>query len=186
MKLTLAGAAMAGLFASLTQGLLVVNESALDQVLFWLAGSVQGRKLESLHTILPYVIPALILSMIMAQKINVLTMGEAVAKGLGQRTGFVKLLAALIIIVLGGGAVAVAGPISFIGIVIPHFARFLVGHDHRWIIPYSAVLGGALLVIADILARFIIMPEEVPVGVMTALIGTPVFVYIARRGFGQK
>jgi iron complex transport system permease protein len=186
MKLTLAGAAMAGLFASLTQGLLVVNESALDQVLFWLAGSVQGRKLESLQTILPYVIPALIISMIMAQKINVLTMGEAVAKGLGQRTGFVKLLAALIIIVLGGGAVAVAGPISFIGIVIPHFARFLVGHDHRWIIPYSAVLGGALLVIADILARFIIMPEEVPVGVMTALIGTPVFVYIARRGFGQK
>jgi iron complex transport system permease protein len=186
MKLTLAGAAMAGLFSSLTQGLLVVNESALDQVLFWLAGSVQGRKLDSLVTLLPYLIPALILSMIFAQKINVLTMGEDVAKGLGQRTGFVKLLAAFIIIILGGGAVAVAGPISFIGIVIPHFARFLVGNDHRWIIPYCAVLGGALLEFADILARYIIMPEEVPVGVMTALIGTPVFVYIARRGFGKK
>ncbi|OAS87652.1 MULTISPECIES: FecCD family ABC transporter permease [Metabacillus] len=186
MKLTLAGAAMAALFSSLTQGLLVVNESALDQVLFWLAGSVQGRKMESLLSVLPYVAPAIILSMILSQKINVLTMGEDVAKGLGQRTGFVKLTAALIVIVLGGGSVAVAGPIAFIGIVIPHFARFLVGNDYRWIIPYCAVLGGALLVFADILARFIVMPEEVPVGVMTALIGTPFFVYIARRGFGQK
>jgi iron complex transport system permease protein len=186
MKLTLAGAAMAALFSSLTQGLLVVNESALDQVLFWLAGSVQGRKMESLYTVLPYVVPAIILSMILSQKINVLTMGEDVAKGLGQRTGFVKLMAALIVIILGGGSVAVAGPIAFIGIVIPHFARFLVGNDYRWIIPYCAILGGALLVFADILARFVIMPEEVPVGVMTAFIGTPFFVYIARRGFGKS
>jgi iron complex transport system permease protein len=186
MKLTLAGAAMAGLFASLTQGLLVVNEAALDQVLFWLAGSIQGRKMESLFTVLPYVGTAIVLSMVLSQKINVLTMGEDVAKGLGQRTGVVKLIAALIVIILGGGSVAVAGPIAFIGIVIPHFARFLVGNDHRWIIPYCAILGGALLVFADILARFIIMPEEVPVGVMTAFIGTPFFVYIARRGFGRS
>ncbi|MGM7723998.1 iron ABC transporter permease [uncultured Metabacillus sp.] len=186
MKLTLAGAAMAALFSSLTQGLLVVNESALDQVLFWLAGSIQGRKMESLTTVLPYVGAAIILSMFLTKKINILTMGEDVAKGLGQRTGTVKLLAALIVIVLGGGSVAVAGPIAFIGIVIPHFTRFLVGHDYRWILPYCAVLGGSLLVLADILARYIIMPEEVPVGVMTAFIGTPFFVYIARRGFGQK
>jgi iron complex transport system permease protein len=185
MKLTLAGAAMAALFSSLTQGLLVVNEAALDQVLFWLAGSVQGRKMESLFTVLPYVVPAIVISMIMSQKINILTMGEDVAKGLGLRTGFVKLSAALIVIVLGGGSVAVAGPIAFIGIVIPHFARFLVGNDYRWIIPYCAILGGALLVFADILARYVIMPEEVPVGVMTAFIGTPFFIYIARRGFGQ-
>jgi iron complex transport system permease protein len=186
MKLTLAGAAMAALFTSLTQGLLVVNEAAFDQVLFWLAGSIQGRKMEGLLAVLPYVAPAIVISMILSQKINVLTMGEDVAKGLGQRTGFVKIIAALLVIVLGGGAVAVAGPIAFIGIVIPHFARFLVGNDYRWVIPYCAVLGGGLLVFADILARFIIIPEEVPVGVMTALIGTPFFVYIARRGFGQS
>lgn len=186
MKLTLAGAAMAALFSSLTQGLLVVNESALDQVLFWLAGSVQGRKMESLLTVLPYVGTAIVLSMLLSQKINVLTMGEDVARGLGQRTGLVKLIAALIVIVLGGSSVAVAGPIAFIGIVIPHFVRFLVGNDYRWIIPYCAILGGAFLVFADILARFIIMPEEVPVGVMTAFIGTPFFVYIARRGFGRS
>ncbi|MGM0875423.1 MAG: FecCD family ABC transporter permease [Bacillota bacterium] len=186
MKLTLAGAAMAALFSSLTQGLLVVNEAALDQVLFWLAGSIQGRKIDGLYTVLPYVVPAIVLSMILSQKINVLTMGEDVAKGLGQRTGFVKICAALIVIVLGGGSVAVAGPIAFIGIVIPHFARFLVGNDYRWIIPYCVILGGSFLVLADILARYIIMPEEVPVGVMTAFIGTPFFIYIARRGFDQK
>ncbi|PGT85346.1 iron ABC transporter permease [Bacillus sp. AFS040349] len=185
MKLTLAGAAMAALFSSLTQGLLVVNEAALDQVLFWLAGSIQGRKLEGLYMVLPYVLPAIILSMILSQKINVLTMGEDVAKGLGQRTGVVKLTGALLVIVLGGGAVAVAGPIAFIGIVIPHFARFLVGNDYRWILPFSTFLGGSLLVFADILARYIVMPEEVPVGVMTAFIGTPFFIYIARRGFGK-
>ncbi|WP_226669380.1 FecCD family ABC transporter permease [Metabacillus litoralis] len=185
MKLTLAGAAMAALFSSLTQGLLVVNEAALDQVLFWLAGSIQGRKMESLYTVLPYILPAIILSMVLSQKINVLTMGEDVAKGLGQRTGVLKLTGAFIVIILGGGAVAVAGPIAFIGIVIPHFARFLVGNDYRWILPYCIVLGGSLLVFADILARLVVMPEEVPVGVMTAFIGTPFFVYIARRGFGK-
>ncbi|MCV9886807.1 FecCD family ABC transporter permease [Metabacillus halosaccharovorans] len=186
MKLTLAGAAMAALFSSLTQGLLVVNEAALDQVLFWLAGSIQGRKLESLFTVLPYILPAIIISLILSQKINVLTMGEDVAKGLGQRTGFVKLTGALLVIILGGGAVAVSGPIAFIGIVIPHFARFIVGNDYRWIFPYCVVLGGSLLVFADILARYIVMPEEIPVGVMTAIIGTPFFIYIARRGFNQS
>lgn len=186
MKLTLAGAAMAALFSSLTQGLLVVNEAALDLVLFWLAGSVQGRSLESLTSVLPYILPAIALSMIISPKINVLTMGENIAKGLGQRTVIVKLLAALIVIILGGGSVAVAGPIAFIGIVIPHVARFLVGNDYRWIIPYCIVLGGSLLIFADILARYIIMPEEVPVGVMTAMIGTPFFVYIARKGFSRS
>lgn len=186
MKLTMAGAAMAALFSSLTQGLLVVNEASLDSVLFWLAGSVQGRSMESLLVVLPYVVPAIIVSMILAQKINVLLMGEDVAKGLGQRTAIVKLIGASIVILLGGGAVAVAGPIAFIGIVIPHVTRFLVGNDYRWIIPYCLVLGGSLLILADILARYIVMPEEVPVGVMTAIIGTPFFVYIARKGFGRS
>ncbi len=186
MKLTLAGAAMAALFSSLTQGLLVVNEAALDQVLFWLAGSIQGRNLESLNTVLPYILPAIMISLVLSRKINVLTMGEDVAKGLGQRTGFVKLTGALLVILLGGGAVAAAGPIAFIGIVIPHFSRFIVGNDYRWIFPYCIVLGGSLLIFADTLARYVVMPEEVPVGVMTAFIGTPFFIYIARRGFNKS
>ncbi|WP_307440027.1 iron ABC transporter permease [Bacillus sp. V2I10] len=186
VKLTLAGAAMAALFSSLTQGLLAVNEAALEQVLFWLAGSVQGRKMEMLYAVLPYVTVGLIGSLLLAPKINVLTMGEDIAKGLGQRTGSVKILAALMIILLAGSAVSIAGPIGFIGIVVPHFARYLVGTDHRWILPYSAVLGGILLLSGDIGARYIIMPNEVPVGVMTAFIGTPFFIYLARRGFQKS
>ncbi|KZZ83233.1 MULTISPECIES: iron ABC transporter permease [Bacillaceae] len=185
VKLTLAGAAMAALFSSLTQGLLVVNEAALDQVLFWLAGSIQGRKLESLIAVLPYVTAAFIICGFLAPKINVLTMGEDVAKGLGQKTGTVKIFAAIAVIFLAGGAVSISGPISFVGIVIPHLARYFVGNDHRWILPYSAVLGGILLTVSDIAARYVVMPEEVPVGVMTALIGTPFFIYIARKGFDR-
>ncbi|MFK3812072.1 FecCD family ABC transporter permease [Bacillus halotolerans] len=182
IKLTLAGAAMAAMFSSLTQGMLSVNELELAQVLFWLTGSVQGRSLDLLMTMLPYAAAALLISCFLGRKINLLVMGEDVAKGLGQKTGLLKFAMALCIVLLAGSAVAIAGPISFIGIIIPHFARFIIGNDYRWVLPFSAVLGAILLVAADIGARYIIMPQEVPVGVMTAIIGMPVFVYIARRG----
>ena len=182
MRLTLAGAAIAALFSSLTQGLLVMDESALDQALFWLAGSVQGRKLEILLSVLPYLAAATIVAFLVAQKINILTMGEDVAKGLGQHTGAVKLIVAISFVLLAGGSVAVAGPVGFIGIIVPHIVRSLVGNDYRWVLPYCSVIGGILLLVADIGARYVIMPEEVPVGVMTAFIGTPFFIYIARKG----
>ncbi|WP_409305991.1 FecCD family ABC transporter permease [Peribacillus sp. SCS-155] len=183
MKLTLAGAAIAAFFSSLTQGLLVLNETALEQVLFWLAGSVQGRKLETLTAVIPYLAAGWLVSVILAAKLNLLAMGDDVAQSLGVKVGKIKVLAALCVIFLSGGAVAVAGPVGFIGIVIPHITRAMVGSDHRWVIPYSGVLGAILLVAADILSRFIIMPQEVPVGVMTAIIGTPFFIFIARKGF---
>ncbi len=185
MKLTLAGAAMSAMFASMTQGFLVLNETALEQVLFWLAGSVSGRKLETLTAVLPYFIAGWIFSLLIAGKMNVLSMGEDVAKGLGLKTGMLKLGAGIIVVLLSGGAVAVAGPIGFLGIVIPHVTRAVVGIDHRWVIPFAGLFGGMLLLAADIAARYIIMPQEVPVGVMTAVIGTPFFVYIARRGFNK-
>ncbi|SEM63013.1 iron complex transport system permease protein [Mesobacillus persicus] len=186
MKLTLAGAAIAAMFSSFTQGLLVLNEAALEQVLFWLAGSVQGRKLENLASVFPYLLAGWVAAMILSPKMNVLSMGEDVAKGLGLNTGLVKLGAGIIVIFLSGGAVAIAGPIGFIGIVVPHVARAVVGIDHRWVIPYAGLLGGMLLLVADIAARYIIMPQEIPVGVMTALIGTPFFIYIARKGFNGR
>ena len=113
-------------------------------------------------------------------------MGEDVAKGLGLKIGLVKLAAGIIIVLLAGGAVAVSGPIGFIGIVIPHLTRAVVGIDHRWVIPFSGIFGGMLLLSADIAARYLLMPQEIPVGVMTAMIGTPFFIYIARKGFNGK
>jgi iron complex transport system permease protein len=186
VKLTLAGAVMAALFASLTQGMLVTNEKALDEVLFWLAGSVEGRKLSMLAAVLPVFLIAWMISLALSRQLNAFALGEDVAVSLGQKTVIFKLSAALMVILLAGGSVAIAGPISFIGIIVPHFARFLVGNDHRWIVPFSALAGGIMLVAADICARYIIMPEEAPVGVVTALIGTPFFIYIVRKGIFQK
>ncbi|MDQ0198900.1 FecCD family ABC transporter permease [Neobacillus ginsengisoli] len=186
MKLTLAGAALAAMFSSFTQGLLVINEAALEQVLFWLAGSVQGRKLATLLAVLPYIGIGWICALLMAGKMNILSMGEDVAKGLGVNIGFVKIAVGVIVILLAGGSVAVAGPIGFIGIVVPHMTRAIVGIDHRWVIPMSGVLGAILLLAADIAARYILMPSEAPVGVMTAIIGTPFFIYLARKGFNGR
>ncbi|MGE7761787.1 FecCD family ABC transporter permease [Peribacillus sp. NPDC097895] len=186
MKLTLAGAAMTAMVASLTQGLLVSNEALLDQVLFWLAGSVSGRSLDNLIAVLPYLVVGWGLALIMSGKMNVLSMGEDVAKGLGLNIVFLKLVLGLAIILLAGGSVAVAGPIGFIGIVVPHLTRSIVGIDHRWLIPFSGLFGAVLLIAADIISRYILMPREVPVGVMTAIIGTPFFIYIARKGFSGR
>ncbi|MBO0958959.1 iron ABC transporter permease [Neobacillus sp. MM2021_6] len=186
MKLTLAGAAIAAMFSSFTQGLLVVDEAALEQVLFWLAGSVQGRKLSTLMSVLPFIGIGWLGAVLIAGKMNILSMGEDVAKGLGLNTGLIKIAIGVIVILLAGGSVAVAGPIGFVGIVIPHIARSIIGIDHRWVIPLSGVLGAILLLAADIAARYILMPSEVPVGVMTAIIGTPFFIYIARRGFNGR
>ncbi|MDM5210260.1 iron ABC transporter permease [Peribacillus sp. NJ4] len=186
MKLTLAGAAMTAMVASLTQGLLVSNEALLEQVLFWLAGSVSGRSLDNLVAVLPYLVVGWGLAWIMSGKMNVLSMGEDVAKGLGLNIVFLKLVMGLAIILLAGGSVAVAGPIGFIGIVVPHLTRSIVGIDHRWLIPFSGLFGAVLLIAADVISRYILMPREIPVGVMTAIIGTPFFIYIARKGFSGR
>ncbi|MFA1714197.1 FecCD family ABC transporter permease [Peribacillus frigoritolerans] len=186
MKLTLAGAAMTAMVASLTQGLLVSNEALLEQVLFWLAGSVSGRSLDNLVAVLPYLVAGWGLALVMSGKMNVLSMGEDVAKGLGLNIVFLKLVLGLAIILLAGGSVAVAGPIGFIGIVVPHLTRSIVGIDHRWLIPFSGLFGAVLLIAADVLSRYILMPREIPVGVMTAIIGTPFFIYIARKGFSGR
>jgi iron complex transport system permease protein len=181
-KLTLAGAAVASLFFSMTQGMLVLNEKALEEVLFWLAGSVEGRSLEMLISMIPYLVIGWLASFVIAAKMNILTAGEDVAKGLGQRTLLVKITAALIVVLLSGSAVAIAGPIGFVGLVVPNVVRSLVGVDYRWVIPFCGILGAVLLLLADIAARYVIMPQEAPVGIMTAVVGAPFFIYLARRG----
>lgn len=182
LKLTVAGAAVTAFLASVTQGLLVVNERTLDELRFWLAGSVAGRDVHLLLHAAPYMAAGMLCAVLLGRQITIFSMGEDIARSLGQRTGWVKALAAAAVVVLAGSAVAVAGPVGFIGLAVPHFARGMVGNDYRWVLPYAAVLGGILLLLADIGARTVIRPEEVPVGVMTALLGAPFFIYLARRG----
>ena len=185
MNLTLAGTALGAMFYSLTQGLLTINEAQLDQVLFWLAGSVQGRNLQMLWVVLPFLIVGWSATALMAKQLNLLSLGEDVAKGLGLNVLRTKISIVFVVVLLAGGSVAIAGPIGFIGLIIPHIARKMIGTEHQWHIPLAAFLGAILLLFADIGARYVVMPQEVPVGVMTAFIGTPIFVYIARRGFNK-
>ena len=181
IKIVLAGAAITAFFSSFTQGLLVIDQQGLEGVLFWLGGSVAGRNLEMLQTILPFIVGAGIVALFLGNSINIFTSGEDIAKGLGQRVLLVKILMSIVIILLAGSSVAVGGSIGFIGLIVPHLVRLLVGIDYRWIIPYCAVYGGILLLLSDVIARLVIIPEEMPIGVMTALIGVPFFISIARR-----
>ncbi|GKU76655.1 iron ABC transporter permease [Paenibacillus sp. L3-i20] len=186
LKLTLAGATIAALFTSFITALLIGDEQTLDTVLFWLAGSVQGRSMEQIMTVLPFLLGGYIVVMFMGRTLNVFAVGEDIAKGLGQRIIQFQLLALLIVVILAGSSVAIAGPIGFVGLIIPHIARALVGIDNRWVIPYCLLLGAILLLAADLSARFIAFPKEVPVGVMTALVGAPFFIYMARRELMTK
>ncbi|GAA4850231.1 iron ABC transporter permease [Paenibacillus vulneris] len=181
LKLTLAGATMAALFSSFTSAMLISDEKTLDSVFFWLAGSVEGRKMEQILTMLPFCLIGLLSAFLLSKAMNVIAVGEEVATGLGQNTFRVKLVSLLVVVLLAGGAVSLAGPIGFVGLVIPHLVRGLVGNDYRFVLPYCAILGSVLLLAADIGARFIAFPKEVPVGVMTAIIGAPFFIHLARK-----
>lgn len=182
MKLVVAGAALAALLSSLTTALLIFDQRTLEEIRFWLAGSVAGRDLGLLLQVLPYVCAGLLLAFVLSRQITALTLGEDVATGLGQRTAWVKFFSVAAVVLLAGSVVAIAGPIGFVGLVVPHVARFFVGVDYRWILPYSALLGAVLLVSSDIAARVVLRPQELPLGVMTALVGAPFFVYLARKG----
>jgi iron complex transport system permease protein len=180
LKLTIAGAALTALLSSLTTGLLIFNERTLEDVRFWLAGSVAGRDIELLIQASPYLVVGLIIALALGRQITALSLGEDVAKGLGQNTGWVKGLSALAVVLLAGASVAVAGPIGFVGLVMPHMVRFVVGVDYRWVLPYSALVGAVFLLLCDVVARLIARPAEMPVGIMTALIGGPFFIWLVR------
>lgn len=182
LKIVLSGAALSALFSSFTQGILVLDEQGLNEVMFWLAGSVSGRSLDMVRAVLPVMAIGWLGALWISRHMNVLAMGEQTAQGLGQRTVYVKLAAGLLIVALAGSSVAIAGPVGFIALIVPAVARFFSGGDYRWTIPYSAVLGGILVLSADVAGRFVIRPEELPVGIMTAIIGIPVFIAIARKG----
>ncbi|MGE7957625.1 FecCD family ABC transporter permease [Pseudomonas sp. NPDC089530] len=182
LRIVLAGAAISALFSAFSQALLVVNEEGLDTVLFWLAGSLSERELATAAPLLLGVALALLGAWLLAAQVNVLNAGEAIAIGLGQRTGRVRWLMSVLIVGLAGSAVALAGSIGFIGLLVPHMVRKGLSIDHRWLLPGCAVLGAILLLLADTLGRLVILPQEVPVGVMTALFGAPFFIFLARRG----
>jgi len=179
-RLALSGAAVGALLVALSEGIALYFRIGQD-LAFWYAGGVAGTKWMQLELMFPWVAAAMIGAAMLSRSITVLSLGEELAAGLGQRTGLVKVLALILVLVLAGAAVSAVGSVGFIGLVIPHIVRALVGVDYRWIIPCSAVLGGLLMLFADIAARMINPPFETPVGALIALIGVPFFLYLVRK-----
>jgi iron complex transport system permease protein len=180
LKLTIAGAAISALISSLTTAILLFNQRTLEEVRFWLVGSVAGRDFGLVAQAAPYLVVGLGLTLVLSRQITTLSLGDDVAKGLGQNTVWVKTLCAVAVVLLAGASVALAGPVGFVGLVIPHVVRLFVGVDYRWILPYSVLVGATFLVTSDVIGRVIARPGELAVGIMTALIGGPVFVALVR------
>jgi iron complex transport system permease protein len=186
VRLALAGAVVAAICASLTSAILVIDESTLDRFRFWDVGSLAGGRLDDLLAVLPFAVAGLVLSLGLGRQLNALALGDDMAAALGQRTVAIRCFAAVAIVLLAGAAVALAGPIAFVGLAVPHVARLIVGSDYRWILVCSLVLGPALMLLADIAGRLVIRPAELEVGVVTALIGAPVLVWLVRRRGGLE
>ena len=181
LKLTLAGAAISAAFASLTSALLLPRVDAMETFRFWQIGGVGGATWDRITLVLPALLVGALVCFLCARGMNSLALGDDLAAGLGENVFRTRLVAAAGAVILCGAATAVAGPIAFVGLVIPHLCRLLVGTDHRWLLPFCAVAGAALLVAADVIGRVIARPEEIEVGIVTAFIGAPVFIWIVRR-----
>lgn len=180
LRLTLAGVILTAFVTALTTAMLIQDQKTLEQIRFWTSGSLAGREMPIVQQTAPFILIGVLGAFLLGRQITLMSMGEDIAKGLGQNTGWIKILAAIIVVLTAGGAVALAGPIGFVGLIVPHIARFMVGVDYRWILPYSAMMGAILVTVADIGARLVIRPQELPVGIMMAIIGAPFFVYLAR------
>lgn len=180
VKLALAGAAVSALLQSLST-IIAIHFNVARDISFWFAGGVAGVRMESVRLIGILAFAGLIVAFALSRSLTIMGLGEEMAKGLGIRIGWIKFISVLVVLILTGAAVSIAGTVGFIGLVIPHIAKKVMGMNYRWVIPGSAVFGAGLLVLADIAARTINPPYETPVGALTALIGVPFFLFLARK-----
>ena len=181
LKLALAGAATSAALASFVTAVVLPRNDIAGGVRSWQIGGVGGATMANIQVVAPFLVVGFIICFLSAKSLNSLALGDDLAAGLGERVALARASAAIGAVVLCGAVTAVAGPIGFVGLVVPHACRLLVGVDHRWLLPFSAVLGAALLTGADVLGRIVARPSEIDVGIITALIGAPFFIYIVRR-----
>lgn len=180
VRLVLAGAAVSALLTALSQGIALYFGVA-QNIMFWTVGGVAGTNWGQLKIMTPWVLGALFGAVVLSPSVSLLSLGEDVAKGLGLNTAAINALCSVVVLILAGAAVSVVGAVGFVGLMVPHLARFLVGVDYRRIIPSSAVLGAILVVLADLGTRTWNPPFETPIGAVIALVGVPFFLVLARR-----
>ncbi|HEY0186280.1 MAG TPA: iron chelate uptake ABC transporter family permease subunit [Cellulomonas sp.] len=181
VRLALAGVAISAALQAFAQTVILADQTAYNEFRYWVSGSLEGRLYPVLLVIAPFVAIGLVLALLLAPALNALALGADSGKALGVRVGRTRALTMVAITLLCGAATAAVGPISFVGLAVPFAARRIVGSDQRWVIVFSAVLGPVWLLLADVLGRVLVRPDEVQAGIIAALIGAPVFVHIVRR-----
>lgn len=180
LKLTIAGAVLSSILASLSQAILLPRIDVIDAFRQWQVGSISGARLQTMLPILPLLLVGLIIAWCTAPSLNAMALGDTLATSLGVNIVRARVLCWLAAVVLCAGATSLAGPIGFVGLVVPHAARLLVGSNYRNVLIYSALLGALLLVGADVIGRMIMRPQDVAVGIITAVLGAPVFIGLVR------
>ena len=181
LKLALAGAATSVAFSSMVIAIVLPRGDIAGGIHSWQIGGVGGATYERILPVLPFLLVGFAISLLSARKLNSLALGDDLAAGLGENVVLARAVASLGAVLLCGATTAVCGPIGFLGLVVPHLCRLLVGVDHRWLLPFSALAGACLLLAADVLGRIVARPAEIDVGIVTALIGAPFFIWIVRR-----
>ncbi|WP_369135029.1 FecCD family ABC transporter permease [Modestobacter sp. I12A-02662] len=181
VSLALAGAALTALLFALVQALTIREQTTLDAFRFWIVGALAGRDLSIATQVAPFIVLGVVLAVVNAPALNTLSLGEDVARGLGQRIWLARATGLAATTLLTGAATAACGPIAFVGLVVPHVARAITGPDHRWLVPYAGLLGAVSLLVADVLGRVVARPGELQVGIVLAVVGTPFFVALVRR-----
>lgn len=181
VKLALAGVVVSALLGAWTSTLILLDEQTLDVVRFWLVGSVAGRDLDTFWFVSPFLLGGAVACIFLGHQLNVLSLGDETARSLGMRTGRTRLICSVLVVLITGAAVSVAGPIGFVGLATPHIVRSVIGPDYRWVLPYSLLVGAIFLCSADIVGRVVAKPSELQAGIVTALVGAPFLIYLARQ-----
>ncbi|MFG2137011.1 FecCD family ABC transporter permease [Streptomyces sp. NPDC048650] len=181
VRLALAGTALTAVLTGYLNAVNLMDTAALDKMRFWTVGSLATATTSTVTAIAPFLAVGAALALLLARPLNAVALGDDQARALGTRLTRTRVMAMLAVTLLCGGATAVCGPIVYVGLMVPHAVRALTGPDMRWILPYSAVLSPVLLLSADILGRVVARPGELQVGIVTAVIGGPVFIYLVRR-----
>lgn len=181
IKLALAGSAVSAILSSLVSLLILPRAEVMDAYRFWQVGSVSGATWEGIYAVLPFLVIGLIISIVATPALNALALGDEVATGLGVNAGVIRIICAIAGVILCGAITAIAGPIGFVGLMIPHTIRLIFGGNMRNVVPMSAVGGAILLTISDVIGRLMGSPSELEVGIITAFLGAPILIIIARK-----
>ncbi|QNP67514.1 iron chelate uptake ABC transporter family permease subunit [Streptomyces genisteinicus] len=179
--MVLAGVCVGAVLGGAREAIQLTDPDAFDAMRYWNAGSITGRPLDVLWPVLPFFAVAAVLAFAVSGPLNALALGDELARAQGVRLARTRVIAVLALTLLAGGATAIAGPVGFIGLMVPHVARWIAGPDQRWIFAYSVLLAPSLLLVSDILGRVVMRPGEIPVGIVTAFVGAPVLVVLVRR-----